>query len=673
MPFQRLKTLFSLGVSLVLIGALGGSLVVDDTLSGLTFLLALAGLVLIVTARVRGRTALPAADREIKLIGFAMAFFALASLATWALNGVSYEDFKGLGKHGRLLLFWPLFVVLAKAQLRESTALIAVLACAALAGGTALMPLLEGERLTRIEGATNAIPFGNLSLLSAMLLLVAAAYAHSTGRRLMTGLSVAGMALALAAAFLSQTRNNLIALPILLLFLVIAASPRQRLVLIALGTVILATFLGLESRIGDGLSALWSGQYDRGISYRLEIWQTALTLFLESPLSGIGVHEYAAAIRSGIESGDLSGGLKRCCLDHAHNDLFQILATRGLIGALSWILLLAIPFIQFLRLIRHESPRVAHLATAGALLPLAYLTFGLTEATLERGIYITFYLVSVTTLAYLTWRAVDDALHHHRRQRLTATIITYNEADNIGACLQSLVPVADEIIVLDSGSTDDTVAIARRYTDKVEVTDWPGFGVQKQRALERATGDWVLSIDADERITPYLAREINHVLGTRPGADAYKLPWAVTIYGKRLDFGRSGRAPLRLFRREGVRFSDAQVHERILLPDGYRVKTLRGRLTHYTHRNYGHALEKSAQYAWLGANQKAEKGQKTRTLLYPSLRALTTFIQVYILRLGFLDGPVGYLMAVTYAQSSFNTYAGLWTLQRKARTRDDDQ
>jgi len=209
------------------------------------------------------------------------------------------------------------------------------------------------------------------------------------------------------------------------------------------------------------------------------------------------------------------------------------------------------------------------------------------------------------------------------------------------------------------------VTIARRYTNQVTVTDWPGFGIQKQRALEHATGDWVLSIDADERVTPYLAREINHALGASPNAEAYKLPWAVTIYGKRLDFGRSGRAPLRLFRREGVRFSDAQVHEKILLPDGYRVKTLRGRLTHYTHRDYGHALEKSAQYAWLGAKQKAEKGQKTRTLLYPSLRALTTFIHVYILRLGFLDGPVGYLMAVTYAQSSFNTYAGLWTLSRE--------
>jgi len=87
--------------------------------------------------------------------------------------------------------------------------------------------------------------------------------------------------------------------------------------------------------------------------------------------------------------------------------------------------------------------------------------FGLTEAALERGIYVTFYLVAVTTLTYLTWKAVDESIHRHRSQKLSATVITYNEADNIGACLESLVPIADEIIVLDSGSTDDTVTIAR--------------------------------------------------------------------------------------------------------------------------------------------------------------------------------------------------------------------
>jgi (heptosyl)LPS beta-1,4-glucosyltransferase len=141
------------------------------------------------------------------------------------------------------------------------------------------------------------------------------------------------------------------------------------------------------------------------------------------------------------------------------------------------------------------------------------------------------------------------------------------------------------------------------------------------------------------------------------------------LYGTRLDFGRSGRAPLRLFRLEGVRFSDALVHEKILLPEGREVKTLRGRLTHYTHRDFGHSLNKSAQYAWLGSQEKFRKGKKARTLIYPTFRGLLTFIQVYIIRFGFLDGSVGFLVAMTYAQGSFNKYAGLWTLTRTENQR----
>jgi len=664
LSFPRLNTLLSTGASLVLIGAIGTSLTVDSALSSLTFVLALAGLTVIAAARLRSTTALDPADREIKLIGFAMAFFAIASLATWALNGFSYEGFKGLGKHGRLLLFWPLFVILVYGRLRESTAFFAILTTSLLAGGTALAPLIQSESVSRVAGATNAIPFGNLSLLSALLLLVAAAYGHRTGRKVLLGLALVGVALGLSAAYLSQTRNNLLVLPALLLFLVIASPPRQRIILAGLGGLILALFTGLESRIGEGLSALWSGQYDSGITYRFEIWQKALALFLEAPITGVGSQQYAQAVLSGIDSGELSRGLKRCCLDHAHNDLIQILATRGLIGALSWLLLLAIPFVQFLRLIRHDSPRVAHLATAGALVPLAYLMFGLTEAALERGIYVTFYLVAVTTLTYLTWKAVDESIHRHRSQKLSATVITYNEADNIGACLESLVPIADEIIVLDSGSTDDTVTIARRYTNQVTVTDWPGFGIQKQRALEHATGDWVLSIDADERVTPYLAREINHALGLLRTQRLTSCPGPLPSTANAWTSAAAEEPHCASSVAKGYAFPMRRCMKNTAARRVPR-KTLRGRLTHYTHRDYGHALEKSAQYAWLGAKQKAEKGQKTRTLLYPSLRALTTFIHVYILRLGFLDGPVGYLMAVTYAQSSFNTYAGLWTLSRE--------
>jgi (heptosyl)LPS beta-1,4-glucosyltransferase len=255
-----------------------------------------------------------------------------------------------------------------------------------------------------------------------------------------------------------------------------------------------------------------------------------------------------------------------------------------------------------------------------------------------------------------------------RRHTLSATIITKNEADRIRECLDSLAGWADEIVVIDSGSTDGTVDIAREYTDRVWVTDWPGFGAQKQRAVERATGEWVLSIDADEVVSPELRHDVYVALSGAPPHVGYKLPWAVTLYGKRLDFGRSARAPLRLFRREGARFTETHVHERVTLPAG-TIGTLEGRLVHYSHRDYGHALEKSARYAWLGARDRLAAGARGGGLTGAAVRALARFVQVWILRFGFLDGRVGFLIAMGYAQSSFNKYAGLWTLERARRGR----
>ena len=250
-----------------------------------------------------------------------------------------------------------------------------------------------------------------------------------------------------------------------------------------------------------------------------------------------------------------------------------------------------------------------------------------------------------------------------RQFSLSVTVITKDEEDRLPICLDSVKNLADEIIVLDSGSTDNTVDIARLYTDQVYVVDWPGYGVQKQRALEKAGGDWVLAIDADEALTPELQEEIEYILDNEVEEVAFYLPWAVTIFGKRLDHGRSARAPLRLFRREGSQFTDAQVHETVLLPPG-KVGKMTGRLLHFTHRDFGHTLYKNAHYAWLGA-QKRYEVRKKGGLLGASLRGVLVFLQIYFLRGGFLDGRVGFLMAVMYSQGAFNKYAGLWTLYRQ--------
>jgi (heptosyl)LPS beta-1,4-glucosyltransferase len=340
----------------------------------------------------------------------------------------------------------------------------------------------------------------------------------------------------------------------------------------------------------------------------------------------------------------------------------------GTAGVLGLALLSLGPAARFARDLRHPDTTVRVTAVAGLSLCALAIVLALAVWTLPGLAVLTLYGFALTVL-YAVARRVTRAHFERpvtRAQSLGVTIITKNEADRIVPCLESVKGWADEIVVLDSGSTDDTVEIVRRYTDKVFVTDWPGYGPQKQRALERATCDWVLSIDADERLTPELRHDIDAALGPDPSCVAYCLPWGVIVYGSLLDFGRSGRAPLRLFRREGTRFTDAQVHETVVLPPG-RVGRLRGRLLHDTHRDFGHALDKSAKYAWLGARKRQAAGKRGGGLPGALLRAVWVFFHIYVVRLGFLDGRPGLLVAATYSQGAFNKYAGLWALRRAER------
>ena len=248
--------------------------------------------------------------------------------------------------------------------------------------------------------------------------------------------------------------------------------------------------------------------------------------------------------------------------------------------------------------------------------------------------------------------------------KLSVTVVVKNEEDRIADCLASVKAIADEIIILDSGSDDSTVEICKQYTDQVFETDWPGFGIQKQRALDKATGDWVLAIDADERLTPELAHEIKTALSNNPQEVAFKTKWAVVLFGKQLNYGRSSRYVLRLFRRQGTRFSEDIVHEKVILPKG-KVRKLKNRLLHYSIRDYQHLMNKNSLYAWLGSKKRYEKGISGGGLWGASIRAILVFIQIYIFRLGFLDGSVGFLMAVIYSQGAFNKYAALWSLRRE--------
>ncbi|MFP3873200.1 MAG: glycosyltransferase family 2 protein [Thiohalophilus sp.] len=259
-------------------------------------------------------------------------------------------------------------------------------------------------------------------------------------------------------------------------------------------------------------------------------------------------------------------------------------------------------------------------------------------------------------------RPPQSCREDEQRHTLSVCIITLNEADRLERCLASVEGLADEIIVFDSGSTDGTVEIARRYTDKVWITDWPGYGAQKQRALEQASMEWVLVLDADEALDDTLRQAIAGLLQQTDIPEvAFKLQWAVIRHGKRLRFGRSARAPLRLLLRDGAWFSPDLVHEKIHHQPG-KVGKLPGYLLHYTARDYGHALDKVCKYAWLGSQKYFAQGKRNHSLTLVVLRALWTFFQIYILRGGILDGRIGFIVAMDYMQTNYNKHAGLWVL-----------
>jgi glycosyltransferase involved in cell wall biosynthesis len=238
---------------------------------------------------------------------------------------------------------------------------------------------------------------------------------------------------------------------------------------------------------------------------------------------------------------------------------------------------------------------------------------------------------------------------------LSVILITRNEADNIAACLES-VAWADEIIVVDSGSSDETPAICRRYTPHVTVTDWPGFGPQKNRALDLASCDWVLSIDADERVTAELRTEIQRVLAA-PEADAYALPRLSSFLGQPMRHG--GWWPdyvTRLFRRGTARFGEARVHEALQVQG--RCGRLHSHLVHHPYRRLGQVIGKMDSYSSAAALAMAERG-RSAGLSNALLHGFFAFLRTYLLRAGFLDGKLGFVLAVSNGEGAYYKYLKL--------------
>jgi len=244
---------------------------------------------------------------------------------------------------------------------------------------------------------------------------------------------------------------------------------------------------------------------------------------------------------------------------------------------------------------------------------------------------------------------------------LSVIVITKNEEKSIRDCLESVV-WADEIIVLDSGSTDNSVAICREYTSKVFVTDWPGFGAQKNRALEMATCDWVLSLDADERVTSELQAEIRAAIAYPDNNVAFKMPRLSNYCGRYMR--HSGWWPdyiIRLFRRGKAHFTNDLVHEHLIVHGA--VETLSNPLIHNSFDNLEDVLNKVNNYSSAGARMMYQK-QKKATLVSSILHGLWAFVHTYILRAGFLDGREGLMLAVSNAEGTYYRYLKLMMITR---------
>jgi glycosyltransferase involved in cell wall biosynthesis len=243
--------------------------------------------------------------------------------------------------------------------------------------------------------------------------------------------------------------------------------------------------------------------------------------------------------------------------------------------------------------------------------------------------------------------------------KLTVTIITRNEAAHIEACLAS-VAWADDRLVVDCGSSDETVALAERSGARVIVHEWPGYAAQKNFAASEAEFDWVLSVDADERVTPELAHEIRSTLAA-PDAAGYRMPrvtWHLGRWFRTTDWYPD--AQLRLYDRRRARWKARRVHESVEVNGP--VRALRQELQHFAYRDIGHHLATMDRYTTLAAADMFEAGRRAG-LFDLVCHPPAAFLRNYLLRRGILSGIPGLIVSAMNAHYVFLKFAKLWALQ----------
>ncbi len=250
-----------------------------------------------------------------------------------------------------------------------------------------------------------------------------------------------------------------------------------------------------------------------------------------------------------------------------------------------------------------------------------------------------------------------------KEHTISAIIISFNEAERIEGCLQSLQGIVDEIVLVDNGSTDGTVEIAKQYGAKVFHQDWLGYGPQKNVAINHTSHNYILQIDCDERLDETLCQSIlqekkNGLHG------AYEIPFLHNYYGKFIRHGlQFPDKKMRLWNKQHFVWDNREVHESLLMPNDYPVSVLKGFMLHYTYTTLAQHIAKSNRYSTEGANQLFVKGKNTHWWKI-WLSPFFTFLNAYLFKLGLLDGWHGFIIAIMESTTTFMKYAKLWEMNK---------
>jgi len=243
---------------------------------------------------------------------------------------------------------------------------------------------------------------------------------------------------------------------------------------------------------------------------------------------------------------------------------------------------------------------------------------------------------------------------------ISAVLITKNEEKNIARCLKSIDWV-DEIVILDSGSIDETLEIAKKFKAKIYTTKWLGFGKTKQLAVSHALNKWVLSIDADEEVSDELKTEIQNILAKNVSKNifAYRIKRSSFYLNRLIKYsGWQKDYPVRLFNKEKCNFNDEVVHESVTVCQK-NLSQIESKLFHYPYHSISHHVKKIDHYTTLGADKLFQKGQKS-TIYFAILSSFAKFFKMYIIKMGFLDGKEGFVLCTLSSYSNFLKYIKLW-------------